>query len=61
MCPVRDLSYLVDVSFRLVLFVIGFAFEVWNLVCEEKGQHLIESMPRRLCAVVNANGKRIDY
>jgi hypothetical protein len=39
----------------------SFAFEVWNLVREEERQHLIESIPRRLCAVVDSNGKRIDY
>jgi hypothetical protein len=39
----------------------SFAFEVWNLVREEERQHLIESIPRRLWAVVDSNGKRLDY
>jgi hypothetical protein len=39
----------------------SFAFEVWNLVREEERQHLIESIPRRLRAVVDSNGKRLDY
>jgi hypothetical protein len=39
----------------------SFAFDVWNLVREEERQHLIESISRRLCAVVDANGERIDY
>jgi hypothetical protein len=39
----------------------SFTFEVWNLLSEEERQHLIESIPRRLCAVVDANGERIDY
>jgi hypothetical protein len=39
----------------------SFAFEVWNLFREEGRQHEIESIPRRLCAVVDSNGRRIDY
>jgi hypothetical protein len=38
-----------------------FASEVWNLVWEEERQHLIESIPSRMSAVVDSNGKRIDY
>jgi hypothetical protein len=37
-----------------------FSVEGWNLVREEERQHSMGSMPRRLGAMVDANGERID-
>jgi hypothetical protein len=41
--------------------LIDIAFVVWEVVDESEAAYLIDSMPRRLQAVIDRNGDRTEY